>query len=75
MLLSKEAQENIAKVAFSEMRDNFAKIALKGILSNNQFLCVIVEKAEKNGIEPQDAVARNCYEMADAMLKARKNGS
>jgi hypothetical protein len=52
------------------LRDWFAGMALQGQLSCGE-TCAALSKANVTGLE----VARSCYDWADAMLAARKEGA
>jgi len=51
------------------LRDYFAAKALVGFTANRETYLAIVH--DGRGMHPDDAVARSCYSLADAMLKAR----
>jgi len=54
------------------LRDYFAATALNAILSQYDFTFFEDDKREKEGDTFALVVAKNAYEMADAMLKARE---
>lgn len=60
------------------LRDWFAGQALAGErarMVHSERLATLNEVAATCGVEPADVVALYCYELADAMLKAREESS
>jgi len=55
-----------------DLRDCFAMFAMNGYVSNMGFNPQGQGGICKDGETNAEAVARSCYEMADAMLEARK---
>jgi len=54
------------------MRDYFAGQALIGFLSCKLWISELDKVASKYGADFKPSLATNCYEMADAMLRARE---
>jgi hypothetical protein len=56
------------------LRDHFAGLAMQGTLANEARLAIIAKEdgLPAYALEMQDRLARRCYSMADAMIKARK---
>jgi hypothetical protein len=55
-----------------DLRDCFAMFAMNGYVSNMGFNPQAHGGICKDGETNAEAVARSCYEMADAMMEARK---
>ena len=62
--------KNKAWIAPKTLRDEFALMALNGILSNEGYLIEFPEV--KDGNELYDGVAKEAYKYADSMIKARE---
>lgn len=54
------------------LRDYFAAKAMQWLCSNTEWLTVMASKLAGTGVSPDQGVSFASYEMADAMLEARK---
>lgn len=61
-------------VGQQSLRDHFAGLALSATLMNSE-LCRLLKNTSDAGEDLSDAVAIHSYELADAMIAARKAGA
>jgi hypothetical protein len=54
------------------LRDYFASHALAGLLSDHKGYVASMDVARNAGINTADQISAECYELADAMIEARK---
>jgi len=54
------------------LRDWFAGLALNGMLSNETYRFAAGEAAEQHNLSIDQFISANCYQIADAMMKARE---
>jgi len=53
-------------------RDIFANSAMQAVISNEELRECIVKKAEREGRNGNEEIAKACFGLADAMIKESK---
>lgn len=54
------------------IKDYFAAKVLSAVMASPEQMAIITKAANERGMDRSDGIAQVCYEMADAMMEARK---